>query len=159
MSESCCNSMNTSKSVIPNTQDWLKYLAFAQALIATAGSLFFSEVMRLPPCSLCWYQRIAMYPLGLILGVSVIRRDGVARIYGLPLAVIGLLVTVYHNLLYYKIIPDSITPCTSGVSCTSKQLEWLGFVTIPLLSLISFVVIVLSLYFAGRAEKKHQEEK
>lgn len=125
----------------------LLYLAWFQASVATAGSLFFSEVMNLPPCVLCWYQRIAMYPLVLILGISIIRKDGIAKVYGLSLAILGFAIAVYHNLLYYKIIPQSIIPCTSGVSCTSKQIEWLGFITIPFLSLVAFSVIILSLSF------------
>lgn len=123
----------------------LLYIAWFQAALALAGSLFFSEVMKLPPCVLCWYQRIAMYPLVLILGTSIFRRDGAARFYNLPLALAGLVISVYHNLLYYKVIPQAIVPCTSGVSCTSKQIEWFGFVTIPFLSLCAFTVIVISL--------------
>ncbi len=133
--------------------DYFSYLALLQALLAIAGSLFFSEVMKLPPCSLCWYQRIAMYPLGFILAVSIVKRDHAAVTYGLPLALGGFFVAIYHNLLYYKLIPDSITPCTSGISCTSKQIEWFGFVTIPFLSLISFTVISFSLFCMARKNR------
>jgi disulfide bond formation protein DsbB len=117
------------------------YLALLCAATASAGSLFFSEVMELPPCVLCWYQRIAMYPLVLILGVSIVRKDHGHIYYGLPLAIIGFAIAVYHNLLYYKIIPESIVPCTSGISCTSRQIEWLGFITIPFMSLCAFSLI------------------
>ncbi|MDI9637712.1 disulfide oxidoreductase [Kamptonema cortianum] len=123
------------------------YLAWFQAAIATAGSLFFSEVMQLPPCVLCWYQRIAMYPLAVILTVGILSRDSHVRRYVVPLALIGLTIAVYHNLLYYGILPESITPCTAGVSCTSRQIEWLGFITIPLMSLTAFTVITLSVLF------------
>ncbi|MDX2160971.1 MAG: disulfide oxidoreductase [bacterium] len=123
------------------------YLAWFQAAIATAGSLFFSEVMQLPPCVLCWYQRIAMYPLAAILTVGILSRDSHVKRYVLPLALIGLSIAVYHNLLYYGILPESITPCTAGVSCTSRQIEWLGFITIPLMSLTAFTVITLSVLF------------
>jgi disulfide bond formation protein DsbB len=130
----------------------LVYVAWFQAAVATFGSLFFSEIMKLPPCVLCWYQRIAMYPLVLILATSILRKDGLARVYGLPLALIGLVIAVYHNLLYYKVIPDSIKPCTSGISCTAKQIEWLGFITIPFLSLLAFSVVTICLVF-GKANK------
>jgi len=123
-----------------------EYIALAQASVATAASLFFSEVMSLPPCVLCWYQRIAMYPLVVVLAVGIVRGDGSASSYGLPLALIGLVVAIYHNLLYYDVIPESIAPCTSGVSCTSRQIEWAGFITIPLLSLTAFCVIAICLY-------------
>lgn len=130
----------------------LFYVAWFQAAVAMFGSLFFSEVMKLPPCVLCWYQRIAMYPLVLILTISILRKDGLARIYGLPLALSGLFIAIYHNLLYYKVIPDSIKPCTSGISCTAKQIEWFGFVTIPLLSMLAFFVVTMCLVF-GKLEK------
>jgi disulfide bond formation protein DsbB len=125
----------------------LAYAAWIIALTATVGSLFFSEVMILPPCVLCWYQRIAMYPLVLIIGVGIVLRDRRMKYYALPVCLSGLAIAVYHNLLYYGVIPDSITPCTQGISCTSVQIEWLGFVTIPLMSLAAFVVTSLCLLF------------
>lgn len=135
-----------------NFNNALPYLAWIIALVATVGSLFFSEVMELPPCVLCWYQRIAMYPLVLIIGTGIILRDNRLKIYALPLCLIGLVISFYHNLLYYGIIPESITPCTAGVSCTSRQIEWLGFITIPLMALTSFVVItvILIIYRSGK---------
>lgn len=125
----------------------LHYLAWTQALVATTASLFFSEVMGLTPCVLCWYQRILMYPLVVILAVGILLRDSKLRYYSLPLSTIGLLIAVYHNLLYYGIIAENLVPCTAGVSCTSRQIEWLGFITIPLMSLIAFTVITLSMIF------------
>lgn len=130
-----------------NSLEWLPISAWTMALLASVGSLFFSEVMQLPPCVLCWYQRIAMYPLVIIIGVGIISKDGRLKSYALPLAVSGLAIAIYHNLLYYGIIPESITPCQQGISCTSRQIEWLGFITIPLLSLLAFVLITLCLIF------------
>src|SRR5690606_31738771 len=123
----------------------LPYAAWVVALVATAGSLFFSEVMDLPPCVLCWYQRIAMYPLVLIIGVGIAVGALRRKLYALLLTLIGLAVSVYHNLLYYGIIPDSLTPCTQGISCTSRQIEWLGFITIPLMALAAFILIAIFL--------------
>lgn len=117
------------------------YLAWFVALVATAGSLFFSEVMKLPPCVLCWYQRIAMYPLVWLLAVAIVKKSSETKTITVPFAAMGLAISAYHNLLYYKLIPESITPCTSGVSCTSRQIEWFGFVTIPFLSLFAFILI------------------
>jgi disulfide bond formation protein DsbB len=122
-------------------KDKLPYIAWTQALIATFGSLYFSEVMHLPPCVLCWYQRIFMYPIVLIAAVGIIRRDKALATYVLPLSITGWLISLYHNLLYYKILPESITPCQLGVSCTTRQIEWLGFITIPLLTFGAFTVI------------------
>jgi disulfide bond formation protein DsbB len=125
----------------------LPYLAWSISLVAAIGSLFFSEVMGLPPCVLCWYQRIAMYPLVLIIATGIVKRDARMRAYALPLCLAGLAVSVYHNLLYYGVIPESLTPCSEGASCTERQIEWLGFVTIPLLGLASFVAVALCLLF------------
>lgn len=128
-----------------SVNELLPYLAWTVALTGTVGSLFFSEVMELPPCDLCWYQRIAMYPLVLILGIGIISRDGRMKVYGLPFAVTGLAISIYHNLLYYKFISEALTPCGEGVSCTAVQLELAGFVTIPLMTLAAFAVITLCL--------------
>lgn len=121
----------------------LPYAAWVTALFAVAGSLFFSEVMEFPPCILCWYQRIAIYPLVLVIGVGIAMRDGRWRFYALPLEIAGLALAVYHNLLYYGILPESIAPCREGVSCTTVQIEWLGFITIPLLALASFLAVTI----------------
>ena len=129
------------------------YFAWGTALLAVIGSLFFSEVMYLPPCMLCWYQRIAMYPLVLIIGTGIILRDGRMKNYALPLCLSGLAVSIYHNLLYYGVIPTDLAPCTEGVPCNAVQIEWLGFITIPLMGFASFVVIALCLVFYKPEEK------
>lgn len=128
-------------------RDMLAYVAWVIALLAMVGSLFFSEVMGLPPCVLCWYQRVAMYPLVLIIAAGILMRDVRMRAYALPLCLAGLGVAVYHNLLYYGVIPESLTPCSEGASCTERQIEWFGFVTIPLLGLASFATVALCLFF------------
>lgn len=132
----------------------LPYLAWVIALVATVGSLFFSEVMGLPPCVLCWYQRIAIYPLVLIIGTGIIMRDGRMRNYALPICLAGLVVSVYHNLLYYGVIPEGITPCAQGVPCTERQIEWLGFITIPLMGLAAFLGLTLCLLLYKPAREK-----
>ena len=133
--------------------EMLPYAAWTIALLAMAGSLFFSEVMQLPPCVLCWYQRIASYPLVLILGIGILTQDARMKIYGLPFALIALAIAVYHNLLYYGFIPESITPCTEGVPCNAVQIEWLGFITIPLMGLAAFAAVALCLIFYKPKEK------
>jgi disulfide bond formation protein DsbB len=129
------------------SNEFLLYAAWIIALIATTGSLFFSEVMNLPPCLLCWYQRIAMYPLVIVLAVGIIIRDARLKFYALPLVLSGLAISFYHNLLYYGILPESVAPCTQGISCTSRQIEWFGFITIPLMALAAFSLIALCLGF------------
>lgn len=125
---------------------WLKrnvlYIIFVQALVATVGSLFFSEVMHWTPCVLCWYQRILMYPLVVISAVGILRKDKHVSSYALPLSLSGFLVAAYHNLMYYGLIQET---CVQGVSCTTRFFAWFGFITIPLLSLIAFAVITTGL--------------
>jgi disulfide bond formation protein DsbB len=129
------------------------YIAWTQALVATLGSLYFSEVMHFTPCVLCWYQRIAMYPQVLLLGAGIIKRDKNVIVYSFPLAVIGFLISIYHNLLYYKILPEAAAPCTAGVSCTTKFFAWFGFITIPFLSLAAFTVIIVCLVLFMKNKK------
>lgn len=125
------------------TKKYHIYSVWFIALSATCLSLYFSEILRFPPCTLCWYQRICMYPILLITTVGILNNDRLIHRYVLPLAVIGLGISVYHNLLYYGLLPESIVPCTAGISCTTKFIEYFGFVTIPLLSMIAFVLIII----------------
>ncbi len=126
--------------------NWLiLFGVWLMACAATLGSLFFSEVMDFPPCSLCWYQRIFMYPMVLVLGAGLVPFDGKAIRYALPLAVGGWLTAFYHTLLYEGIIPESAAPCSQGVSCSEDYIELLGFLSIPLLSLLTFTAMVAAL--------------
>jgi disulfide bond formation protein DsbB len=145
----------------PDESAWMPLFgAWFVSLVATMGSLFFSEVMLLPPCVLCWYQRICMYPLALIFTVGLLAHDRQVARYAWPLTLVGLAVAIYHNLLYYHLIPDSITPCSTGVSCTDVQIQWLGFITIPLLSLTAFCIIVGCLvWFRVRLEGSGHEDQ
>lgn len=128
----------------------LIFTAWLISCVATLGSLFFSEIMKLPPCILCWYQRICMYPLALILLTGVLSFDRKIVKYSAPLALTGWIIAVYHNLLYYKILPESISPCVRGISCTTVQINWAGFITIPLLSLAAFTFILVILFITQR---------
>lgn len=115
------------------------------AVVATAGSLYFSEILRLIPCELCWYQRILMYPLVLVVGVAALEdRPGVYRT-ALPLSVAGAGVAAYHS--YVQVAVESTT-CTVG-GCGSVQFRLLGL-TIPNLSLVAFVLLSLLLVVAFR---------
>lgn len=129
-----------------NERRWvLLFAAWVVAAIATLGSLFFSEVMKFPPCVLCWYQRICMYPLVLILLAGLFPFDRRVVRYAFPLALIGWGIGAYHNLLYYGIIPESAAPCVQGISCTTKFIQWFGFMTIPFLSFLSFTIVLICL--------------
>ena len=132
-------------------RDWnLLFVCWLIATVSALGSLFFSEVMGFPPCVLCWYQRIAIFPLVLILPMGLFPFDAGAAKFALPLTVAGLLAAVYHNLLYAGLIPKSIQPCTQGVPCTEKYIELFGFVSIPLLSLLALAAMTALLIIVKR---------
>lgn len=122
------------------------WLAFAVALTATSGSLYFSEVAGLEPCALCWYQRIAMYPLALILGIAAWRGDWSVRRYAAPLATIGAVIATYHVVLQ-RVPGLPSTGCSLTAPCSAIDLERFGFVTIPVMALVAFAA-VLTLLFA-----------
>ncbi len=127
------------------SRSWtLIFAAWLIALVSTLGVLFIGEVMGQTPCSLCWYQRIFMFPLAIILGLAAWRNDGGVWLYALPLSVLGGLIAAYHTLLFSKIIPEPITPCTaSGPSCSGQDMLVFGVVPLPLLSLIAFTLIAV----------------
>ncbi|MED4227189.1 disulfide oxidoreductase [Neobacillus cucumis] len=125
-------------------------LSWIAAIIATLGSLYFSEVMHFIPCTLCWYQRIFMYPLAIILGVAFYRNDqGIYR-YVLPLSIIGMLISGYHTLLQKLPYLQQFEMCTTGVPCSKDYINWLGFITIPLLAFIAFTIITVCLVVLAR---------
>ena len=128
------------------------YLAWLLALVATLGSLYFSEVRHFIPCQLCWYQRILMYPLVVILGVASYRQDRSATAYALPLALLGVGVSLFHYL--DQKIPGFGPPglCSSGVPCNAAYIDWFGFITIPFLALIAFSGISVALTGMARAK-------
>jgi len=130
------------------------FICWIIASVSTLGSLFFSEIMELPPCTLCWYQRIFMFPLVLILLVGLFPFDKIIFKYALPLALAGWGLAFYHYLLYSGFIPESIQPCSQGVSCSETYLDLFGFLTIPMLSLISFSTIVALLFISKRRLSK-----
>ena len=135
--------------------DWtLIFLGWLIACISTLGSLFFSYVMEFAPCILCWYQRICLFPLVIILARGLFPLDRHVIKYALPLAALGWLLAAYHNLLYAELIPADMQPCGRGISCTEEHIELFGFLSIPLLSLISFTTLVSILIILQRRSRK-----
>ena len=138
----------------------LLFLAWVTAFVAVLGSLFFSEIMGYVPCSLCWYQRIFMYPLVIIFSVSLFPVDQKVVKFAFPLVFLGWLFAIYHNLLQWGIIPESAAPCKSGVPCSANYIHWLGFVTIPLLSLMAFtfILIFLIVFYVNKKQGSNNEK-
>ncbi len=115
--------------------------ALIVAWIAMLGSLYFSEVAHFVPCTLCWYQRILMYPLTLLLLIAVLRQEKQIAYYVLPFSLLGIGFSTYHYLLQKTQLFSHGTVCSSGVPCTTTWINWFGFVTIPFLALIAFILI------------------
>ena len=122
-------------------QKYVILVIYLQIWVGTIGSLYFSQVMHLPPCSLCIIQRGLLYPLILIMGVGLWKKDRWLPYYVLPFSVAGLIVAGYHNLLVWGIAPADLIVCSVQLPCTIQEFALLGFITIPLMSFVAFAVI------------------
>ncbi len=127
-------------------------LAFLVALCAMVGSLFFSEIAHFVPCKLCWYQRICMYPLVLLLGIAAVKNDFGIKKYILPLSIVGLLIGTYHYILQMSPIP---LPCSDEVAnCAFKQISYFGYITIPLMAVTGFALIIALMIISQKKDQK-----
>ena len=144
----------TNLEKVSNSNWTIIFICWLIASVSTLGSLFFSEIMEFPPCALCWYQRIFMFPLVIIFIVGLFPFDKSIIKYALPLSIVGWGFAFYHYLLYSGYIPETIQPCSQGVSCSETYLDLFGFFTIPMLSLISFSIIAALLFILRRNVSK-----
>ncbi|PEC81769.1 disulfide bond formation protein B [Bacillus cereus] len=142
-------------SIIRNYQIAIAWMIATSAMLI---SLFFSEWMNLPPCDLCWYQRMAMYPLVLILGIGMYRKDPHVSTYAFPFACIGLLIAVYQ-ITIQAFPTNEMKMCSVGVSCTEDYLNLFGFISIPMLSFVGFLAIIMLLYIKPDRETKDRATK
>lgn len=135
-----------------NKNYWKKFLkyikdkglvfAFIISLTGTFGSLFLSEIAGFTPCKLCWFQRIFMYPLPFIIGVSIFKKKREVESYVKPLSLAGLLIAAYHY--YIQLNPQPLVPCSTvgfSVSCSDRFVTHFGYITIPFMSLTAFFMI------------------
>jgi len=129
------------------------HLSWAVALVAMLGSLFFSEIMQFAPCKLCWYQRILMYPLAIILGIAAVRKDTKIYLYVLPLSIWGACISTYHYLMQKTALFKEAAAACGPIPCDVDYINWLGFITIPLLALIAFVLITVIHLLMWRADR------
>ena len=129
------------------------WAVFFISLLATSGSLFYSQIAGFPPCELCWFQRIFMYPQVVILGVALLKKESQILDYSLALASVGTLISLYHNYIIYAAV-ESNTCLLSAISCTTKVVLGLGYVTIPLMALTAFVAILAILLLQRLGNKK-----
>ena len=126
------------------------WLAWVVALVATVGSLMYSELFHYVPCRLCWFQRIAMYPLAIVLLVGAIRREVAVKFYAIPIALIGLVISVYHNVLQFYPSLEG-TSCDPLVPCSARSIEMFGFMDLPFMAGAGFIVIAVLLAFSTKA--------
>ena len=138
----------------PSRQWNLLFICWLIAVSATLGSLFFSEVVYRFSVLVCWYARIVLFPQTCIFSLRVFQLDVRCVGYALPIVVAGWATALYHCLLYLGVIPESMQPCTQGVSCTDVKIELIGFVTIPLLSLLGFTLIIALLLAVRKGIKQ-----
>jgi disulfide bond formation protein DsbB len=124
-------------------------LASLVGLTAMSGSLYYSEVAKYPPCPLCWYQRICMYSLALILTLAAIRKDTAVRPYAFLLAAVGAVISIYHYQLERFPEQESLV-CHSEVPCNFAWVNVFGFVGLPLMALTGFASIALLLLLGRR---------
>jgi len=127
------------------------WLAWLVAATATAGSLYFSEVANYPPCRLCWFQRICMYPMAVILLVGAIRRDRAVRWYALPLAGIGIVISAYHYLIEWYPSLEA-TSCDPVTPCTTVWFRRFGFASLPFMAGCGFLAIIALLICRFRTD-------
>ena len=132
------------------------YIAWTQSVVATAGSLYASQILHWVPCVLCWYQRIFMYPLILVIGACIAREVEDVEYIVWPMSIIGICISFYHNLLMYKILPESFAPCTASASCVIPYHFFLNFLTLPLLAFTAFLVINVCMLVYHNGMKKQR---
>lgn len=134
------------------------WLAALVAIVATLGSLYLSEIVHLIPCRFCWFQRIAMYPLAVILPIAAYRKDGMARLYAAILATIGLGIAAYHRLIQAFPDLDSGSCSTTGPACSAALIMKFEFVTIPYMAFSAFALILTLLWADRLNERSHNHQ-
>lgn len=117
------------------------------SLIATLGSLYFSVVRGFEPCTLCWYQRILMYPIVLISGIALFQKNARIALTTAIFAFVGGGISLYHYGLQKLRFLSDTAPACGDVPCTGQYINYLGFITIPFLALIAFLLIAITSLF------------
>lgn len=148
--------MEVRKSLEIKKKENLLFMAWAASIIATLGSLYFSEIKQFEPCTLCWYQRIIMYPFTIILGLAIIKKDFSISIYTMVLSGIGAVISTYHySIQKVPFLADS-TPACGRIPCTGQYINWFGFITIPFLALTAFIIIFVCSYLVWNSTRRNK---
>ncbi|MBN3524733.1 disulfide oxidoreductase [Paenibacillus apiarius] len=128
------------------------HFAWLVSFVAAGGSLYMSDILFWEPCKLCWFQRIFMYPLVILLGIAAYRNDRSIVRYTLPLSIIGGLISTYHYMVQKIPAMADTSPCRSGIPCNTDYLDAYGWITIPLLAFVAFLLITILLLLANKHE-------
>lgn len=155
--------------VLPGSRSWLRASlagyerhvvawAWTIAFVATAGSLYFSEIVGFVPCPFCWYQRFAMYPLVVVLGVGLVLPRARVWRFALPLPVVGLAIAAYHVALQFRPTLD-LVPCEGGVPCSGRYVAVFGFISIPAMAGAAFLMICALLLLLWRLERENARSR
>lgn len=158
MTKTLTPNLSRLKSLIEHSKHLILYAAWIVSIVAFLGSITFSEVLKLTPCKLCWIQRIFMFPLVFIIGVGIIFKDEKIPFYVLPLSLSGLAVSFYHVLLYRGYLPEAQGFCEAGISCTTKYIDFFGFLSIPMMSFLGFLIITTLMFYYHSLRNVKQKE-
>ncbi len=139
-----------------DSRENILFFAWAASVLAMFGSLYFSEIRKYEPCELCWYQRILMYPMVLLLGIAIVKKDYHISLYSLWLSGIGILISSYHYSLQKISFMADAAPACGRIPCTGQYINWLGFITIPFLALTAFAIIFICSLILVRKNKGEQ---
>lgn len=130
------------------------YLSWAVAVVAMLGSLYYSEIAGFIPCTYCWYQRIAMYPLVILIGIAAVRKDFKQTIYVIPLAAIGFGIAVFHYLIQKTSLFGEVGTACGIIPCNTDYVNYFGFITIPFLAATAFLLILILQTIAWVASRR-----
>ncbi len=143
---------NTKTAVVLSNKPWnLLFIAWIVATTGTLISLFFSEIVQLPVCVLCWYQRLALYPLVIMLPLALFPFDVSIIRYASPLVIFGWFVALFHVFVVAGFIPEAAQPCVQGIPCSETHFSLFGFINIPVMSLFTFSLLGLLLFLAKKS--------
>jgi len=142
--------MLVTRRVPPWARDLALPFATAIALVTTLGSLYYSEIAGYPPCVLCWYQRIAIYPQVIVLGVAALRRDVEVWRTSVPLAAVGMAISAWH--VFIERNPALAGPCDPANPCTIKWVEEFGFLTVPTMAFVAGAAFIALTLLARRPD-------
>ncbi len=133
-------------------------VGFIISLLATVGSLIYSDILGYQPCKFCWYQRVFMYPQVILMGIALVRKDMGMKLYGFVLSVIGGVIALYHYLGQFSLAPLPCSAVGQSISCSERFSTEFGYITIPLMAFSAFLLSALSFWISMRKDRINTAE-